>query len=331
VVVVIGGVRRAAERPLEETDRMSIDTADALAPSRAGAAAGRTDWLGLAAALVTVLLWASAFVGIRAAAADFSPGALAFGRLLVASVVLGLLVAARRPALPRGRDLGLVVAAGVLWFGAYNVTLNAAEQLVDAGTAALLVSVGPLLIVVLAGIFLGEGFPPRLVAGSIVAFAGALVIGVASAGAGVGEGAALGVVLSLLAAVAYAGGVTLEKPVVGRIAAVAVTWLACVVGTLVTAPFAPQLVGEFGRAEASSIAWMVYLGVFPTSVAFTTWAFALGRTSAGRLGSTTYLVGPVAVVLGWAVLGEVPPALAIAGGLVSIAGVMFARSRGRRL
>jgi drug/metabolite transporter (DMT)-like permease len=66
-------------------------------------------------------------------------------------------------------------------------------------------------------------------------------------------------------------------------------------------------------------------------VAFTTWAFALGRTSAGRLGSTTYLVGPVAVVLGWAVLGEVPPALAIAGGLVSIAGVMFARSRGRRL
>jgi drug/metabolite transporter (DMT)-like permease len=48
---------------------------------------------------------------------------------------------------PAERNLALVVAAGVVWFGGYNLALNAAEQLVDAGTAAMLVSVGPLLIV----------------------------------------------------------------------------------------------------------------------------------------------------------------------------------------
>ena len=40
----------------------------------------------------------------------------------------------------------------------------------------------------------------------------------------------------------------------------------------------------------SSSGWIVYLGVFPTAIGFVTWAFALNRTSAGRLGSTTYLV-----------------------------------------
>lgn len=43
------------------------------------------------AAAVTVVLWASAFVAIRSAGGHFSPGALALGRLLVASLALGVL------------------------------------------------------------------------------------------------------------------------------------------------------------------------------------------------------------------------------------------------
>jgi drug/metabolite transporter (DMT)-like permease len=77
------------------------------------------------------------------------------------------------------------------------------------------------------------------------------------------------------------------------------------------------------------VGWLVYLGVFPTAIAFTTWAFALNRTTAGRLGSTTYLVPPVAILLAWLVLSEVPPVLALAGGALCIGGVVVARSRGR--
>jgi drug/metabolite transporter (DMT)-like permease len=97
-------------------------------------------------------------------------------------------------------------------------------------------------------------------------------------------------VLCLVAALAYAAGVTIQKPILGRVAALQVTWLACCVGALVTLPFLPQLIGELGTAPMSAVGWLVYLGVFPTAIAFTTWAFALNRTTAGRLGSTTYLV-----------------------------------------
>jgi len=286
------------------------------------------DWLALGAALVTVVLWASAFVGIRAVADDLSPGALAVGRLLVGSLALGVVVALRRPAWPSRRDLAWIAAVGVVWFGAYNVALNAAEQLVDAGTAAMLVNVGPILIALFAGLFLGEGFPSRLVVGSAIAFGGTIIIGLATSEGSVDASAPIGIVLCLVAALAYAAGVTIQKPILGRVAALEVTWLACCVGALVTLPFLPQLVGELGTAPISAVGWLVYLGVFPTAIAFTTWAFALNRTTAGRLGSTTYLVPPVAILLAWLVLSEVPAVLALAGGALCIGGVVVARSRG---
>ena len=78
-------------------------------------------------------------------------------------------------------------------------------------------------------------------------------------------------------------------------------------------------------ASAPAVAWTVYLGAFPTALGFTTWAFALSRTTAGRMGATLYLVPPIAVVLGWAILAETPPALALAGGALCLVGVFVAR------
>jgi drug/metabolite transporter (DMT)-like permease len=279
--------------------------------------------LAWGAALVTVVLWASAFVGIRAAGEDLSPGALSLARLLVGSAALGALVLIRRERLPARRDLPAIALCGVLWFGLYNVALNAAERLVDAGTAAMLVGIGPVFVAVFAGVLLGEGFPRSLFAGCAVAFAGVVVIGLVTSGRGLDGG--LGAVLCLVAALAYAGGVVAQKPVLARVSALQVTWLACGVGAIACLPFAPTLLRELGGADAPAIGWAVYLGAFPTAVAFTTWAYALARTTAGRMGATTYLVPPLAVLMGWAILGEVPPVLALLGGALCLAGVAFSR------
>ena len=283
--------------------------------------------LALAAALITVTVWASAFVGIRSAGRDLGPGPLALGRLAVGSAVLGAFVLARRERLPSGRALALTVVCGLLWFGVYNVALNAAEQRIDAGIAAMLVNVGPILIAILAGVILREGFPPRLLAGSVVSFAGAALIGVAISRGGIH--ATWGVILCLVAAFAYAGGVVAQKPALRHASGLSVSWLACTVGALACLPYAPELVRQVGRGHGSAVAWTVYLGAVPTAIGFVTWAYALARTTAGRMGSTTYLVPPLAVLLGWIVLGEVPPLLAVPGGVLCVAGVALARTRGR--
>ena len=278
--------------------------------------------LPLLAALVSVVLWAAAFVGIRAAGRSFSPGPLALGRLALGSVLLGALVLSRPTVRPTRRELALLVLAGVLWFGVYQVVLNEAERRVDAGTAAMLVLIAPIFIVALAGVFLQERTTPNLLLGGGLAFAGVVVIGLATSSR---SASLVGVMLCLLAALSSAVGMVAEKPVLRRITALQATWTCCAVGALFCLPSAPQLVREWQAAPMGAIGWLLFLGVFPTSIAFTTWAYALARGSAGRLAATAYLVPPITIVMSWLILGEVPGMIAVLGGALCLVGVAIAR------
>ncbi len=287
----------------------------------------RPELLAAGAATVTVVLWASAFVSIRSAGEAYSPGALALGRLLAGALTLGAICLLRREGLPPRPAWRGIAISGLLWFGFYMVVLNWGEQQVDAGTAALVVNVGPILIALLGARLLGDALPPRLVAGMAVSFAGAVTVGLSMSGE---DGSSLfGVVLCLLAAVAYAGGVVAQKPALGHASALQVTTFGCLVGAVLCLPFAGQLAHEAADAPVSATLNMVYLGVFPTALAFTTWAYALARTTAGRMGATTYAVPALVVLMSWLALGEVPGLLTLAGGALCLAGVAVSRSRRR--
>ena len=184
-----------------------------------------------AAALVTMVLWSSAFVGIRAIGGVLSPAPLALLRLAVASVTLTVLI---------------------------------------------------------------------------------------------------GVALCLLAAVLYAAGVLIQKKALADVDATTITWLGCLIGTAVLLPWTPQLVSELAAAPTSAVLGAVYLGVFPTAIWFSTWAYARTRTDAGKLSVSTYAVPAVSVVLSWILLDEIPTGYGLVGGAVCLAGVAVSRYRPRR-
>ena len=288
-------------------------------------------WLPMAAVGVTLLLWASAFVAIRHLAGTFSPGSLSLGRLVVGAICLGA-VALGRGGLPRptrGQWVS-IVTIGVLWFGVYNVALNAGEQHVDAGTAVMLIQVSPVLVALLAAVFLNEQFTLYLGLGLALAFGGVGLIATAS-GDSNGDRSVLGVVLCLVAAVAYSISLVLQKPLMARLPAIQVTWLACTVGAVVCLPFVGRLVDDTRAASATDVWWVVYLGVFPTAIAFTTFAYALRTMTASSLGVTTYLVPPITIVMGWLFLGETPPNMAYVGGVLALVGVAVARRKPRTM
>jgi drug/metabolite transporter (DMT)-like permease len=301
----------------------SRDAGTAAAP----AASTTPRWLPLAAVSVTLLCWASAFVAIRHLADDFSPGALSLGRLLVGALVLAAVALPKGLPRPTRREWVSIVAIGVLWFGIYNVALNEGEQRVDAGTAAMLIQVAPVLIALLAAMFLGERFTAYVGAGLALAFAGVALISLSTSEGN--ERDLLGVLLCLLAAGVYAISLVLQKPLVARLSGLHVTWLACTVGAVSCLPFAGQLAGEVADAPLSSVLWVVYLGVFPTAIAFSTYAYALSHMSASNLGVTTYLVPPLTIVMGVLFLSEAPPTMAYAGGALALVGVAVARRKPR--
>ena len=281
--------------------------------------------LPILAVATALVFWASAFVAIRHLGDQISPGPLSLGRLAVGSVALGAVLITRGWIRPASGDWVRLVAIGILWFGIYNVALNAGERRVDAGTAAMLIQVAPVLIAVLAVLFLRERSGMFLWVGLVVAFAGVAVIGLTTSPGG--DRDVLGVVLCLVSAAAYSVSVILQKPLLTRMTALQVTWVACTVGTIACLPFAPGLWRDASAASVGDVGWIVYLGVFPTAVAFTAYAYALTHMSASNLGVTTYLVPPITVLMAWVLLAETPPALAYVGGGLCLAGVALARRR----
>ena len=185
-------------------------------------------------------------MAIRHLGQTFSPGALSLGRLMVGSLALGAVLVTRGSWRTPSRQDGLRLATiGVLWFGVYNVALNAGERRVDAGTAALLIQLSPILVAVLAAVFLDERPTLALVAGLVVALAGVVLIATSTSGHESRD--VWGVVLCLVSAAAYAVSLVVQKSVVPRFTAIQVTWTACTVGMIVCLPFVGQLVSTASR------------------------------------------------------------------------------------
>ena len=277
--------------------------------------------LALGTALV---LWASAFVVIAHVGNEFSPGALALGRTAVASVALGIGFAVRRQTWRRpGRgDLIRIAVIGALWFATYNIALTAGQQRVDAGTAAMLIQVSPLLVTLMATSILGERSSFRTWVGLLVAFAGVSMISLASPG---DERDLIGVALCLLAAAASAVGVILHKPLLSRSSGLQVTWLACVAGTIVCLPYAGALTNDLASATGRDAALVVYLGVFPTAIAFSLYAYALSHMSASGIAASTFMVPPLTIAMAWFVLDESPAVVVVLGGALCLVGVGLSR------
>ncbi|WP_395242796.1 DMT family transporter [Agromyces sp. MMS24-K17] len=282
------------------------------------------DWRVLAATAVVLVLWASAFIAIRGIGDHLSPGSIALGRQLVGSIALIAIAAWRRPPLPRGRGLVLVIVYGVIWFAGYTLVLNVAERHLDAGTTAMLVNVAPLIVALVAGIAFKEGFPRPLMIGLGVGFTGVVIIALGGAGA---HGDLFGIVLGLVAAVLYASGLLVQKVALKTTDALSATWVGCVVGAVALLPFLPQLVTEVGTAPTAAVAATVYLGLFPTAVAFLLWAWVLQRSTAGATASATLAVPAIAVLLSWLLLGELPTIAALVGGALCLVGVAWSRRR----
>jgi drug/metabolite transporter (DMT)-like permease len=298
--------------------------------------AWRREPLTWAAIAITLVLWASAFAGIKAGMRltpagvpgpdGYGPGEVALLRFGVASLVLAVYAAATRMRLPARKDLPRVIAAGVLGITIYHVALNFGEVRVSAGAASLLIAAGPIFTAMLSVIFLRERLTTIGWIGIAVAFAGVAVISLGESGGVKFEPASLLVLLSAVVTAAY---FIISKPLLKSYSALEYTAYAIWAGTVPMLVFAPGLIRQMPHAAPSATWAVVYLGVFAAALAYVLWSYALARMPASLLSTFLYLTPVLAMGIAWAWIGEVPALLTVIGGLVAIGGVIIVQTLGQ--
>ncbi len=273
------------------------------------------------ALLVLVTLWGSAFPMIKVGLGGLSAPHLTLARHLVASACfLPFLWLRGHRLLPARRDLPPLFVLGLLGFTIYHLALNVGELRVSAGASSLIIATAPAITAVLAYLLLSERMPPAAWVGSAVAFLGVVLIVV-------GDNAALGfnpyALFVLLAALATSLFAVLQRRMFSRYRAVEVTAFATWAGTVPMLLFVPGFAADVAGAGHDALLATVYIGVFPSAIAYSMFAFGLSRAPVTLVTAYLYLVPVISLFFSWLVLGEIPSLLMLAGGAVAIAGIVL--------
>jgi drug/metabolite transporter (DMT)-like permease len=283
-----------------------------------------TDATTIAAVLITVIAWASAFPAIRAGLRAFGPLELGALRFAIAAIPAGLFLAVTRPPLPSRAEAWRFGVGGLVFVALYTGLLNLGEESVAAGAASFIINVNPIITAVLAMTVLGEPFGRLAWAGTAISFSGIGLIALSEGGDLRLDGGAL---LILGSALCTSITTIVQKPLFARHRPVTVSTWNMVLGALFLSPALPGGLVEAQSAPAESLFATLYLGIVPSLIAYATWTIVLSRFPAARAANFMYCVPPVATLMGFLWLGETPTLLGMLGGALALGGVVIVNLR----
>lgn len=277
--------------------------------------------------LITIILWGSAFPGIRAALTVYSPEHISLLRLLVGSLVLLILAIILRIRLPDIRDLPIIFLLGFLGFSVYQTALNYGEQTISAGVASLLVSTTPIFTALLALAFFREKFGIKGWLGAFIGFIGVAFI---SLGGSIENFSFnVGVMFVLLASFSESIYFVFQQYYLKKYGIITFTMYAIWAGTCFMLVYTPGLGKALSDAPMDITMIIIYLGIFPTVIPYIALAYITSRTGASEATSSLYLTPAFAFLIAWVWLGELPTIYAITGGIITLVGVFVSTMKNK--
>jgi drug/metabolite transporter (DMT)-like permease len=281
-----------------------------------------------AALAAMVLVWGVNFAVVKHALAEFDPLAFNALRFVLASAVVGAVLRAQGAlVLPARADLPRFVLLGLLGNVVYQLGFILGLDRVQAGAAAVVLALTPMLTAFLSRLRGHERPGARTWAGAALSIVGIALV----SGAGVrlgGREALVGTLLLLGACFAWALYTVGASPLVRRYGSVATTAWTMWTGTVgLVAIGAPGLARQ-GWGEVGAAAWggLLFSAIFSIALAYLIWYRGVERIGNTRTAIFSNLTPVVALLAGALLLGERPSAAALAGVALTLAGVMIVRT-----
>ncbi|HVJ41783.1 MAG TPA: DMT family transporter [Dongiaceae bacterium] len=305
-------------------------TAATSAPSVSKLPAARSfDAVLVAAFIITVCGWASAFPAIREGLQAIDPLQLGAIRFTIAAVPAAAFLMVTRPRLPSLGEACRLAAGGLLFVTFYTVLLNMGERTISSGAASFIVNISPIMVALLAIPVLKERFGLRAWLGTLVSFGGIGLIALGDNGGGEGNGIEVnqGALFILGAAACTAVSTVLLKPLYARHRALTISAWTMLFGALFLSPGLLSGIDQAMAAPTAARNAAIYLGVVPSFIAYGGWSVVLSRLPAGRAANLLYCIPPVATLIGWLWLDELPGLFGTVGGVMALGGVIIVNLR----
>lgn len=273
------------------------------------------------ALLITIFLWASAFVGIRYSLSVYTPGALALFRFILASLMMGILYPFFSPAekMPF-KDAAQLLLIGIAGIGIYNVCLNYGEITVSAGIASFLIGQIPIFTLILSFFLLKEPVQLKILPGIAVSFLGITLMAFGEHGNFHLNG---GVVIILISALMGALYTISQRKYLQKYHPVTITAWVIWGGTLMLSVFSYDLWKQLPTSTRAVNITLLYLGIFPAAIAYVAWCYVLRYMTATRASMFLYTMPIFSTFLGFILLHEQPTPWALWGGILAMGGALF--------
>ena len=275
-------------------------------------------WVVPGLSVLFVPLWSSGFIAGKIATAHMQVPTVLLWRFIIALVVMGVVIAATRPALPRGRAwLHLAATALLLQVGQFSFVYSGLSHGVPAGLSSLILGMAPLLVGLLTPVVLSTRLGVAPVLGLLIGACGVYIV----LADGLGGGLGAQVVFPVLGMLALTAGTLYQKrfndstPVA---TSVVVQMLTSLVVTVAAMPF---LGAGWLPHDVGGWAAVVWLGVFNSAGAFALMFLLLQWRSTVHVSALLNLVPATTALAAVPVLGEPLTLQAVLGLAVALVGM----------